>query len=97
MQLEGTLDLHGYTRAEAWDYLQRFFSWAQSQKWQWVLVITGKGPPQDLKSSSPSRGILKQELPLWLNQHPMVGGFCQAKPQHGGQGAFYVRLKKASS
>lgn len=92
IHLDGKIDLHDYTRDEAWVHLQRFFSWAQNQGYQWVLVITGRGPRKDTISCLP--GILKREVPLWLDQHPQVGAFCPAKPEHGGQGAFYVRLKK---
>ncbi len=50
-----------------------------------VLVVTGKS------------GVLKGEVPRWLNQQPNRGrmiALSQAQPRHGGSGALYVLLKR---
>jgi DNA-nicking Smr family endonuclease len=62
---------------------------------KFVLVITGKG----LASASLSgRGVLRRQVPLWLalpEFRRYVAGFDVANPDHGGEGALYVRLRKA--
>lgn len=88
---EATLDLHGYTRQEASMVLERFLIKAQYRGITWVLIITGKGK---FSPDPEQRGVLRSFVPLWLNQSSRVSSFAQAKPEHGGEGAFYVRLKR---
>ena len=81
--IEGRVDLHGYTRAEAEASLQRFFNWAQTSNLHFVLVITGKG------------GVLNELAPMWFRQHPeFVVSFNEAQPKDGGSGAFYVHVRR---
>jgi DNA-nicking Smr family endonuclease len=43
------------------------------------------------------RGILRRAVPRWLNEpdlRPLILGFAQAQPAHGGAGAFYVLLRR---
>ena len=52
-------------------------------------MITGKGLA--------GGGILREQVPRWLNQQPnraRVLAFDYARPQHGGEGALYVLLKR---
>lgn len=87
--VEARLDLHGMTCEQAWLRLQQFIADCQQRQLQWVLVITGKGGPEGL-------GVIRQSTPQWLNDIPLVGGFSFARPQDGGTGAFYVRIKTRS-
>lgn len=87
IQLEGRLDLHGMTKAEAKASLESFILRCQRQGRVWVLVITGKG-------SITKVGVLRTLVPQWLNQSPFISSFAKAKPQDGGDGALYVRIKK---
>ena len=51
-----------------------------------LLVITGKGS-----------GILRSSLPNWLttaNLSEQILAFDTAKPKHGGDGAYYILLKR---
>lgn len=81
--IEGRIDLHGYTRSEAESALIRFFNWAQTSNLHFVLVITGKG------------GVLNEATQQWLNQHPeYVVSFNKAQPKDGGGGAFYVHVRR---
>jgi DNA-nicking Smr family endonuclease len=61
-----------------------------------VLVITGKGArAQDERGE---RGVLKRQVPLWLKLpefRAYVVGFEEAHIGHGGEGALYVRLRRA--
>jgi DNA-nicking Smr family endonuclease len=65
-----------------------------------ILVITGKG----LKKLGPDAavivetGVLRAMLPVWLSEPglaPMIAGWEIAAQPHGGDGAFYVRLRRA--
>jgi DNA-nicking Smr family endonuclease len=45
-----------------------------------------------------SRGVLRRSVPLWLDEpefRVVVLGYAAAGARHGGDGAFYVRLRKA--
>lgn len=99
IDIDGTIDLHGMRQAEAHDALKRFVTarWARGDRT--LLVITGKG----LKKLGPDaaviveRGVLRAMLPVWLGEPPlagMVAGWDTAAQGHGGQGAFYVRLRR---
>lgn len=89
LPLEGRLDLHGMTQAEAHAALHRFLLAAVAAEKRTVLVITGKG----LKSE----GVLKRMLPLWLEDRALekyIVAVTPAAPKDGGSGAFYLRLRK---
>jgi DNA-nicking Smr family endonuclease len=91
-EIGGRIDLHGMTQAEAHDALQRFLRRAQAEGAKFVLVITGKGGPGG------ERGVLRRQVPLWLalpELRACVLGFDVADVGHGGEGALYVRLRKA--
>lgn len=88
--IDSRLDLHGRTQAEAHDALLGFLHWAQGRGDRVVLVITGKGRGE--------RGVLKRQVPMWLRLpefRACVVGFEPAGPGHGGEGALYVRLRRA--
>ena len=51
-----TLDLHGYTAQRAFHALTGFLRTAHAEGLRCVEVVTGQG------------GVLRRELPLWLNQ-----------------------------
>ena len=89
LAIEGRLDLHGMTQDAASQRLAAFLERAESEGKRCVLVITGKGLA--------SGGILRDQVPRWLNQAPNRGrilAFDHARPQHGGAGALYVLLKR---
>jgi DNA-nicking Smr family endonuclease len=91
--IDGRLDLHGRTQAQAHAALLSFLRAAQSRGAKNVLVITGKGA----RAADGERGVLKRQVPLWLKLpelRSLVVGFEQAHIGHGGEGALYVRLRK---
>lgn len=91
LAVEGRLDLHGMTRDQAADALQRFLAASRAAGRRCVLVITGKGRRGE------TGGVIRAELPHWLNRpalRPMVVAFAQARPRDGGAGAFYVYLRR---
>jgi DNA-nicking Smr family endonuclease len=86
--IDGRLDLHGYTQAEAHTAVQRFLQTAAARDARLVLVITGKS------------GVLKRQVPQWLalpELRALVIGFEDAHITHGGEGALYVRLRRNRS
>lgn len=91
--IDGRLDLHGLTREDARARLLDYLAMSRAAGRRTVLVITGKG------SAGPSRGggVLRREVPLWLATAPfaaMVAAVDQARREHGGEGALYVRLRR---
>lgn len=95
--INSRLDLHGMTQQRAHAALLRFLRLAQSEDAKLVLVITGKGarPPGD---HAGERGVLRRLVPHWLELpefRAYVVGFEPAHVAHGGEGALYVRLRRA--
>lgn len=92
--IDKTIDLHGMTQTAAHDALVRFFNLARRQEKRTLLVITGKG------SRLQGGGVLRRLLPLWLAEAPFaphVLAITAARTEDGGDGAFYVRLKKPTT
>ena len=86
---EARLDLHGKTLEEARRAVSRFVAASQSDRRRCVLIITGKG--------AHGEGPIRRDLPRWLNApdiRPRVTCFAQARQNDGGEGAFYVLLKR---
>jgi DNA-nicking Smr family endonuclease len=91
--IDATLDLHGFTVDVAHRMLVRFVARMQSDVTRIVLVITGKG-------RAPQSGILRAQLPHWLEILPLceqVSGFSPAGIAHGGEGAWYIKIRKRSA
>lgn len=89
---DGRLDLHGMRQTAAFHALWAFLQAAQARGARTVLIITGKGRAADQDS-----GILRQVVPRWLAEpqfRGLVVGFEPASRRHGGEGAFYVRLRR---
>jgi DNA-nicking Smr family endonuclease len=89
--IEGKIDLHGRTQAQAHDDLHDFVARAHAAGKRMVLVITGKG------ITGAKSGVLRENVPRWLNEPILrrhVLAFDYAEPQHGGEGALYVLLKR---
>ena len=93
--IDARIDLHGMTQAEAHGALRRLLRRSQADGAKFVLVITGKGAPD---ASRGERGVLRRQVPMWLalpEFRRYVLGFDVADTGHGGEGALYVRLRKA--
>ncbi|MBT0957705.1 Smr/MutS family protein [Alphaproteobacteria bacterium KMM 3653] len=95
---EGRIDLHGLSLAEAYPRLQGFILGAAADGRRLVLVITGKGKRRDQGGPIPTRtGVLRHQVPQWLNSAPLAGVVLQvttAHQSHGGGGAYYVYLRR---
>jgi DNA-nicking Smr family endonuclease len=95
-EIGGRIDLHGMTQAQAHDALLHFLHRYQAEGAKFVLVITGKGSAGAVARGE--RGILRRQVPLWLGLpefRACVLGFDAAHIGHGGEGALYVRLRRA--
>ena len=96
-EIEGVIDLHGMRQAEAHGALIGFLHRAQDAGHRLVLVITGKGAAASGHLLFEERGVLRLSVPHWLRMpelRPLVLGFEEALPHHGGTGAIYVRLRR---
>jgi DNA-nicking Smr family endonuclease len=98
-EIDGTIDLHGMRQVEAHSALTRFIHARHARGDRTLLVITGKGLKKlgDDAAVIIERGVLRQMLPIWLtepNLAPLVAGWDMAAQTHGGDGAFYVRLRR---
>ena len=95
---EGKLDLHGMRVDTAHPALVRFVLRAHSSGKRLVLVITGKGKDRDEPGPIPTpRGVLRHQVPQWLSLPPLAGVVMQVTPahlSHGGDGAYYVYLRR---
>ena len=94
--IDARIDLHGMTQARAHHALLRFLQSASHDGLSFVLVITGKGG----RPGDSERGVLRRQVPQWLSLpefRSYVIGFDEAAIGHGGEGALYVRVRRARS
>ena len=95
---EARIDLHGMTLNQAHPALTQFILSAQRAGRRLVLVITGKGEGEGPHpSASRERGVLRRQVPQWLHAPSLRYAILQvdqAHISHGGEGAYYVYLKK---
>lgn len=96
--IDATIDLHGMRQIEAHAALHSFIGGALRRGHRTILVITGKGLKKTGYSSIEQRGILRSRLPEWLADPalaPFIAGWEVSARPHGGEGAYYVRLRAA--
>jgi DNA-nicking Smr family endonuclease len=95
--IDARLDLHGRTQSEAHGALLHFLRCALADGAKVVLVISGKGGFGG-QAHGHERGVLKRQVPFWLKLaefRPYVLGIDDAHIGHGGEGALYVRVRRA--
>jgi DNA-nicking Smr family endonuclease len=93
-EIDARLDLHGMTQTRAHRALFGFLQRAHHDGMTFVLIITGKGK----MGAESERGVLRRQVPQWLGLpefRSMVVGFEEAHIGHGGEGALYVRVRRA--
>ena len=93
-EIDARLDLHGMTQARAHRALFGFLQRAHHDGMTFVLIITGKGKV----GAESERGVLRRQVPQWLGLpefRALVVGFEEAHIGHGGEGALYVRVRRA--
>jgi DNA-nicking Smr family endonuclease len=91
LAIDARLDLHGMRQAEAHAELAGFVEASYQAGRRTLLIITGKGTMRQ------EAGVLRNQLPRWLNEPRLrhrVLSVQTAQPRHGGEGAFYVLLRR---
>ena len=92
------LDLHGFTVDEAFLKVRDFILSSYGIGARSVIIVTGKGRlAMDEAGFVHKTGKLRVELPKWLNHsdiRPCILSFTEAMAKDGGEGAFYIYLKK---
>lgn len=95
---EARLDLHGMTLAAAHPALIGFILASHGRGMRLVLVITGKGRRGDHGPLPTRPGALRHQVPHWLHMAPLapvVQQVTAAHHRHGGEGAYYVYLRRS--
>lgn len=85
---ERTLDLHGLRAQEAHHAVRGFVRASAAEGLRCIAIVTGRG-------STPEGGILRRELPHWLNAadiRPLLLG--AAHPHASNAGAVHVLLRR---
>ena len=70
------LDLHGYPAERAFHALTAFLRSAHADRLRCVEVVTGRG------GSGETAGLLRRELPVWLNRPDIRPGLLAAAHPH---------------
>jgi len=89
VMIEAKLDLHGKPEQTAYETFQTFVESNYARGRRLLLVITGKG----IDGSS----VIRANLPRWCTSPPFenyVMAVRTAAQLHGGEGAYYVLLRK---
>ncbi len=94
---DGKLDLHGRRYDAAQSAFEDFLAHHIKVGSRMVLVVTGRGGKK-LSSERPAPGVLRESFYQWVTASPhrtSIIYVCQAHRDHGGEGAFYIWLKKS--
>ncbi len=96
-----SIDLHGYTLDEANKAIEHFINKAYIDNVYRVIVVTGKGLHSNNEKDpyvSKDLGILKYSVPEFILNNKVlmnkISEIADAKIADGGEGAFYIFLKK---
>jgi len=96
-----SLDLHGYSLSEANKIVKDFIKKSYDQGFYKLLVITGKGLHSNHAKNpylSKELSILKHSVPDFIKKNQDLSSkiieMKQANIQDGGDGAFYIFLKR---
>ena len=81
------LDLHGTRAADAAEATRHAIDTCVRSGGSLLLVIHGRG------KHSGGHGVLREELPGWLEAHARVVAYAPARGRDGGAGATLVRLR----
>ena len=92
-----TLDLHGQTAQRAFQALLAFLRAAQAEQLRCVEIVTGRGGSRPATGLDPvGTGVLRRELPLWLNRpdiRPLI--LAAAHPHAANPGSVRLLLRRA--
>ena len=95
------IDLHGYTLDEANKTIQDFIEQSYEKNIYKLIVVTGKGLHSNNEKDpfiSKDLSILKFSVPEFIKNNSelknKISEITKAKIEDGGDGAFYIYLKK---
>ena len=86
---DGKTDLHGMNLYTAEKHLTNFILDQYEKENRNLLVVSGKGVY--------GQGKIRQEIPIWFGKKPLIDivyAYTNALQKDGGEGAFYIRLRK---
>jgi len=96
-----SIDLHGYTLDQANKFIESFIIKSYEENINKLIVVTGKGlHSQNEKNPYISKelSILKYSVPEFISKNKKLMNIIQeitdANIEDGGEGAFYIFLKK---
>ena len=95
-EIDARLDLHGMTQTRAHRALFGFLQRAHHRRADLRARHHRQGQGGRRESE---RGVLRRQVPQWLSLpefRSLVVGFEEAHIGHGGEGALYVRVRRAS-
>ena len=99
-----SIDLHGYTLDQANKSIENFIIKSYQESINKLIVVTGKGlHSQNEKDPYVSKelSILKYSVPEFISKNKnlmnIIHEITDAKIEDGGEGAFYIFLKKNKS
>ena len=95
------IDLHGFTLDEANKTVDRFINESYERGINKIRIVTGKGLHSDNEKNpyiSKDLSILKHSVPEYIKKNnelmKLIIEFKEASSHDGGEGAFYIHLKK---
>jgi len=95
------IDLHGFTLDEANKIVERLINKSYDEGVSKIRIVTGKGLHSDNEKNpyiSKELSILKYSVPEYIKNNnqlmKLIIEFKEASIQDGGEGAFYIYLKK---
>ena len=96
-----SIDLHGYTLEEANKIIQNFINKSYEDNVNKLIVVTGKGLHSNNEKDpyvSKDLSILKYSVPEFIENNielkKKILEITDAKIEDGGDGAFYIHLKR---
>ena len=96
-----TVDLHGLSLEAANINIKKFINESFEKKFRKIKVITGKGnrlKAQENPYRSNELSILRNSVPEFIKNDTSlikkIQKIYKAQPNEGGEGAFYILLKK---
>ena len=96
-----SIDLHGYSLDEANKTVENFINKSFSENVNKLIVVTGEGLHSNNEKDpyvSKDLGILKYSVPEFITNNlalmNKINEIKDAKIEDGGEGAFYIYLKK---
>ena len=98
-----TVDLHGFSLIDANNFIEKFIKECFENNVHKIIVITGKG----LRSQNDKNPYISKDLSILKNSVPkfikskssliqLIKEIKEANIEDGGEGAFYILLRKRS-